>query len=171
MDTDPKTGRDLWVLPMIGDRKPTVFVNTSYGEWNGQFSSDGRWVAYQSNESGRNGVYVRPFASVPAAPGGQWQVSTNGGMMPRWRRDSRELYYVAGDAKLVAAPVQASGTGFQAGTSVPLFQTQIVGGVTTTSRTGYVAAADGRFLIFNATGNQSTPPITLVVNWTAGLKK
>ena len=91
--------------------------------------------------------------------------------MPRWRRDGRELYYVAGDAKLMAAPVQVSGTAFEAGTPVPLFQTQIVGGLTTTARTVYVAAADGRFLIFNATTDQPTPPITLIVNWTAALKK
>ena len=76
MDTDPKTGRDLWVLPMTGDRKPTVFVNTSFSEWNGQFSPDGRWVAYQSDASGRNEVHVRPFAAASGAPGGQWQVST-----------------------------------------------------------------------------------------------
>ena len=135
---------------------------------NGQFSPDGRWVAFQSDESGRSEVYVRPFPG----PGGQWQVSTNGGLMPRWRRDGRELYYVAGDEKLMAVPAQTSGTKFEAGAPVPIFQTQIVGGLTTASRTAYAVAGDGRFLIFNAIGDQRTsPPITLVVNWAAGLKK
>ena len=72
----PKTADDLWVLPMVGDRKPLVFLKTTFDERNGAFSPDGRWVAYQSNESGRREIYVRPFPG----PGGQWQVSTAGGI-------------------------------------------------------------------------------------------
>src|SRR5439155_18590961 len=85
---DLKTGSDLWVLPLGGDRKSFAFLNTKFSETQGQFSPDGRWVAYQSDESGRQEIYVRPF---PAAAG-QWQISTSGGIQARWRRDGKELY-------------------------------------------------------------------------------
>jgi Tol biopolymer transport system component len=98
---DPQTNADLWVLPLEGDRTPWVLLKTPFSERHGTFSPDGRWVAYQSNESGRNEIYIRPFAG-PAASGasasqvgGQWQVSTAGGTFPRWRRDVRELYYLS----------------------------------------------------------------------------
>ena len=94
---------DLWVLPLFGDRKPFPFVATSVNKGNGQFSPDGRWVAYQSNESGRYEVYVQPFPG----PGGKWQVSTDGGIAPRWRRDSKELFYIAPNGKLMAVPIRA----------------------------------------------------------------
>ena len=86
---DPQTDRDLWVLPMEGDRTPWVFLKTPFDERNASLSPDGRWVAYQSNESGRTEIYVRPFAAPAAsdaaalAAGGKWQVSTAGGVDPR----------------------------------------------------------------------------------------
>jgi len=94
------------VLPVAdnqkpGDRKPYAFLSTPFNEQGGVFSPDGRWVAYQSNESGRDEIYVRPFPG----PGGQWQVSTAGGSDPRWRPDGKELYYLAPDLKLMAAAV------------------------------------------------------------------
>jgi len=82
LSNGPQTARDLWVLPMTGDRKPFPFVKTKFDEWRGKFSPDGRWVTYQSNESGRFEIYVRPFPG----PGGQWQVSTAGGISPLWSR-------------------------------------------------------------------------------------
>ena len=82
---------DLWAAPMAGDRKPFPVVQTPFDETAGQFSPDGRWVAYQSNESRPVQIYVRPFPG----PGGPWQVSTAGGSQPRWRPDGKELFYVA----------------------------------------------------------------------------
>src|SRR6266571_8027514 len=102
---NPKTGRDLWVLPLTADRKPQVFVNTAFDDWNGQFSPDGRWVAYQSNQSGRDEIYVRPFPDVNA---GRWQVSTGGGAKPLWARNGRELFYLvpsAGGSTLMRASI------------------------------------------------------------------
>ena len=151
---DPKTATtDLWVLPMSGanasparsasatagslnegrshqeldgDRKPFVFLQTNFNERKGQFSPDSHWVAYQSNESGREEIYVRPFPG----PGGQWQVSTEGGIWVRWRPDGKELYYIAPDNKLMAVPITTQGATLEPGTPAALFQTRIVGGGT-----------------------------------------
>ena len=92
-EQDPKTGMDLWILPVGGDRKPYPFVNTSFREWFGEFSRDGRWIAYESNESGRSEIYLRPFPG----PGGKWQVSTQGGARPEWSRDGKELFFFEAD--------------------------------------------------------------------------
>ena len=97
----PKTGLDLWALPLAGDRKPFPVLQTPFDETSGQFSPDGRWVAYQSNESKTMQIYVRPFPGS----GGQWQVSTEGGSQPRWGPDGKELFYVAPDARLMAVPI------------------------------------------------------------------
>src|SRR5262245_42080692 len=96
------------------EQKPVIVTNTPFAESNGQFSPDGRWVAYPTNESGRFEIVVQPFPE----PTGKWQVSTGGGTAPRWRADGRELYFIAPDGKLMAAPVAASGLTFQAGTPV-----------------------------------------------------
>jgi Tol biopolymer transport system component len=83
-----KGATDLWLLPLFGDQKPTPFIQTEFNESQGRFSPDGRWVAYISNESGPFQIYVQSFPSS----GGKWQVSTNGGAQPQWRRDGKELF-------------------------------------------------------------------------------
>ena len=159
---DPKTGYDLWVLPLDGDRKPFPFLNAAYEELNGQFSPDGRWVAYQSNESGRHEIRVRPF---PGA-GGHSLVSAVGGIAPRWSRDGKALYYVAPDATLMAAPIAAKGATLEPGTPVPLFRSRIRGeGTELYLREQYDVAGDGRFLINVTTSDGFTSPLTLLVNW------
>ncbi len=107
-----------------GERKPIPFVVTQADETFGQFSPDGQWIAYSSDESGRREVYVQGFAPdrVPAAAGGKWLMSTAGGDKPRWSRDGKELYYIAPDRKLMAVPVKL-GPPFQPGIAVPLFET------------------------------------------------
>ena len=104
-------GIDLWVLPMTGTRKPFAFLQSSFNKVWGQFSPDGRWVAYQSNESGQNEIYVRRFV-VPgnatdstAAQAAQWQVSTAGGVYPTWRADGKELFYIDPAGMMMAAPI------------------------------------------------------------------
>ncbi|MBN1491019.1 MAG: PD40 domain-containing protein [Phycisphaerae bacterium] len=152
------------MLPLFGERKPVPFVNTSFDEGNGQFSPDGRWVAYQSNESGRDEVYVQPFPG----PGGKWQVSTGGGVMARWRPDGRELFYIASDGKLMAAPIQVAGQSLEAGAPVALFLTRNMG----EKRTQYAVTRDGQRFLINIPVEESTAsPIIIVTNWTAGLKK
>jgi Tol biopolymer transport system component len=168
MQMDPKTGDDLWVLPLFGERKPFPYVNTSFNEANGQFSPDGRWVAYQSDESGQIEIYVRPFPG----PGGKWQISTGGGIEPRWRRDGKELFYIAPDGKLMAAPTQGAGQTVEAGAAVALFQTRIVGGGQYRLKQQYAVAPDGQRFLINITAADATAsPITIVTNWAHALKK
>ncbi len=186
---DPQTSNDLWVLRMEGDRKPFVFLKTNFDERRATFSPDGRWVAYMSSESGPYEIYVRPFLQgglqVQPAPvsgtasgtmsgsgaGGQWQVSTSGGHSPRWRADGKELYYIAPDGKLMAAPIAASGATVEPGTPRALFQTRIFGGGTVTNLGIYYdVSSDGRFLIDTGL-EDSASPITLLQNWNPDAKK
>jgi serine/threonine protein kinase/Tol biopolymer transport system component len=185
---DPQTNRDLWVLPMEGDRTPWVFLKTPFDERNGTFSPDGRWVAYQSNETGRQEIYVRPFAKPAASvagvtaaersvrpqpdlAGGQWQVSTNGGVFPRWRRDGKELYYLGPTGAMMAAPIAATGSSVAPGPPVALFATRILGGgVDAQQGRQYDVAPDGRFLI-NTVLDEASAPITLLQNWNPAVKK
>ncbi len=174
---DPQTNRDLWVLPLEGDRTPRVFLKTPFDERNGTFSPDGRWVAYESNESGRSEIYVRPFTG-PAASGasgsqvgGQWQVSTAGGIFPRWRRDGGELYYLAPDGAMMAAPVTVAGVTLAPGAPVALFPTRVYGGgMDIAQGRQYDVTRDGRFLI-NTVLDEAAAPITLLMNWTPDAKK
>jgi hypothetical protein len=150
--------RDLMVLPLTGDRKPFPFLSTPFDEQQGVFSPDGKWVAYQSDESGRDEIYVRPFPG----PGGQWQVSTGGGTMPRWRADGKELFYLAPDGKLMAAAVVAQGATFVPGTPEALFQTHTP---PRANKQQYDVARDGRFLINTELESTTNEPIHLLMNW------
>jgi Tol biopolymer transport system component len=164
-EDDPKTGTDIWALPMTGtNRTPVVVANTPSSEVTGQFSPDGRWVAYDTNESGQFQIVVQPFPN----PGGRSQISTGGGTSPRWRADGQELYFVAPDGKLMAAVIHASASSFEAETPVPLFQTRMnnIG-----SKQQYAVAPDGRFLINQIMDDASATPITLILNWRPGKEK
>lgn len=171
---DPKTGTDLWVLPLTGERKPFAVLQSSFDEIEGQFSPDGRWLAYASNESGRYEIYIRTFPEA----GGQWQISVAGGVQPRWRRDGRELFYVAPDTRLMAVPIRLAPDKqtLEAGAPVALFPTRLAtgGNIATAlslARAQYAVAPDGRFLMNIAADDVVTSPITVVLNWTAGLTK
>jgi eukaryotic-like serine/threonine-protein kinase len=157
---DPKSGTDLWVLP-LETRRPFVFLKTDANELWGQFSPDGRWVAYQSNETGRYEIYVRPFPDS----GGPIPVSTAGGVYPRWSRDGKELYFIAPDAKLLGARIRATGSTVEPGAPEILFQTQRVGGgLNVIGRSHqYDVTADGRFLVNAA--EPDAAPITLMLHW------
>jgi hypothetical protein len=161
--------QDLWIVPMAGDRKPIPFLVTPADETFGQFSPDTKWIAYSSDESGRREVYVQGFVPdhVPAAGIGKWQISNAGGDQPRWRRDGKELYYIALTGKMMAVPVKSTATTFEPGVPIPLFDTHARGFAP------YDVAPGGRFLLNTIIEDASanTSPITVVLNWTAGLKK
>ena len=151
-----------------------MFLATPFDERNGQFSPDGRWVAYDSNETGRVETYVRPFVppdatgTPAAAAGGQRQVSTAGGTMPMWRPDGTELYYLNPAGEMMAAPITVVGDTLEPGAPVVLFPTRIVGGgVERQIGRQYDVAADGRFLINMELDDATAAPITLIQNWRA----
>jgi serine/threonine protein kinase len=158
------SGNDLWILPLAGDKKPYRFLATPAEEMQGNFSPEGHFVAYTSNESGKFEVYVETFPRSER----KWPVSINGGYEPRWSPDGREMYYLSEDRKLMAVSI---GAGPSFGVPVALFQTRVPAGVSA-NRTHYVPSRDGkRFLVNTLSGDRSPTPITVVLNWTVGLKK
>jgi serine/threonine protein kinase len=159
-ESDPKNGADLWALSMTSnDRKRVDIAQSSAAEErNGQFSPDGRWVAYETNESGVFQIVVQPFP----VPSGKRQVSIAGGSYPRWRADGKELYFIAPDNKLMAATVRISEASFESETPVALFPLRILGG--NLSKHQYAVSADGRFLINDVIDVSSSRPITLILH-------
>jgi Tol biopolymer transport system component len=171
---DSKTADDLYALPMTGEKKPIALVNTTAQDTQGQLSPDGRWLAYTSNESGGYAVYVQPFGPGFEKPiTGKWQISTAGGTQPRWRGDGKELYYVAPDRKLMAVEIRSTATTFDRGTPQTLFESRSDVVPLNPNVWGYMPSPDGkRFLIQTAPGAAGeAPPLTVVVNWLAAVKK
>jgi Tol biopolymer transport system component/predicted Ser/Thr protein kinase len=155
---------DLWILPLSGERKPERFLQTSFSEDSPAFSPDDRWVAYNSDASGRFEVYVRSFPG----PGGQFQISRNGGWAPKWRGDGKEIFFLALDGTMMAADI-TPGKELQAGVPHALFPTQLLKG---SDRHSYAVTKDGkRFLLRVPDQRQVTVPITIVLNWPATAKK
>jgi Tol biopolymer transport system component/predicted Ser/Thr protein kinase len=155
---------DIQVLPLTGDRKPVPFLETQHGESQARFSPDGRWVAYTSNESRRSEVYVRPFTVPGAAPtvDGKWQVSRNGGNTPAWRDDGRELIFRSLPGSPMGVDVKPMPTTFHAGIPRQLFPIPPV---------PWAVTGDGqRFLVSMPPPGGVQAPITVVLNWEAGLK-
>jgi Tol biopolymer transport system component len=161
---DPKTNWDIWALPTFGDGKPIPVVRSAFNDNNAYLSPDGRYILYQSNESGRGEVYVQSFPG----PGGKWQVSSEGGNDASWRSDGREIFYRTPAQQLMVVEV-AGGAEFVAGIPKPLYPAAFQTG---TMRTKYAAAADGqRFLVLSPLGRDAMTPMTIVVNWAADLAK
>ncbi|HEY6904954.1 MAG TPA: hypothetical protein VI216_11650, partial [Candidatus Acidoferrales bacterium] len=166
----------VWALPLHGgaaDRKPVPVASSNADEAMGRFSPDGRWVAYESNESGGYEIYVRPF-DVSSGPGsspargrpvtGKWMVSKGGGGSPLWRGDGKELFYLSPDGMAMAVEVSTSGV-FQAGVPKPLFR--VPAGLVF-----WDVSSDGkRFLLPAPSAATSATPFTVVLNWQAALKK
>ncbi|HET9358437.1 MAG TPA: hypothetical protein VFO58_01745, partial [Vicinamibacterales bacterium] len=155
----PKTGSDLLMLPLEGDKKPMPIASGSFNESDGRFSPDVRYVAYVSDESGRNEVYVQTFP--PAA--GKWQVSAGGGTRPRWRRDGRELFFLASDGALMSVAIQQSGpAALRLGVPQPLTSLRGAG--------DFEISPDGaRILAKTALRRQGDNELQIVLNWAAEL--
>ncbi len=162
---DPGTGADLFALPVKpveADPHPLVLAQTKWNEDQGQFSPDGHWVAYTSNETGLSEIYVIPFP--PAANGGKWMVSKGGGVMPRWRRDGKALFYVSEDWKMMEVKVTTSPV-FQSGTPRALFDTQMVDTGIRTGPMSWDIAPDGnRFLIISENAADASS-LNVILNW------
>ena len=166
----PETGGDLAVLPMTGDHKPSVLLATPNFEVWPRFSPDGHWVAYTSNESSPAEVYVRPFEPGPGSGASRlgserWQISTAGGIMPIWRRDGRELFFLGPAGEMMASTIEVNGATLTSGTPVKLFDTRVLGGGTDNAMgRQYDVSSDGRFLV-NEVPEAEVSPITLIQNW------
>ncbi len=163
-DISPITGSDLWILPMLEKHKPYPVVHTQFNEMFSQFSPDGKWIAYTSDETGRPEVYIQSF---PVATTSKRQISTAGGGEPIWRHDQKELFYLSADRKMVSVLMND-----QIEPELPsvLFQTSL-SPPTVSSAVGrqYAVSADGqRFLL----GRTITRPASfhIVMNWTKLLK-
>jgi Tol biopolymer transport system component len=152
------TRQEIWAAPLSGDRQafPVVPPGTFYSNAP-RFSPDGKWVAYQSNESGRVEVYVVPFRGGQ----GKWQVSTSGGGFPIWRRDGKEIFYVSADGVLSAVPIVAGSDQIQPGKPQALFRMPA---------DAYDVSPDGKRFLLDVVGDQNVKPITVVLNWAADLK-
>ena len=166
------TAADLWALPLDGEPAPMPVAQSQFDEAQGQFSPDGRWIAYASNETGRYEIWVQPFP----ATGTRWQVSLDGGSFPRWQHDGSELFFIHPDNTLMAVPIRAGSeaNAFDYQAPEALFATQLVtagtnifpGGPYSTAQ--YAVGADGAFLI--NVDIVDTSPINIVLNWPAGLE-
>jgi serine/threonine-protein kinase len=161
------TTTDVMTLTLDKDHRVQPLVQTQFSELNGEISPDGRWLAYQSNDSGQVEIFVRPFPEVNT---GHWQVSTGGGTRPLWARNGQELFYLAPDGVLMSVPVER-GTTWTAGTPAKLINAPYYGAGT--ARTYDVSPDGKRFLTIKQGGSDQTPPPTSIVvvqNWLEELK-
>jgi len=162
--SDPKTNIDIWALPLFDRQNPFPLVQSAANESGGVLSPDGRWLAYHSDESGRYEVYIQSFPGG----GGKQRISTGGGVWPCWRGDGKELYYRALDDKLMAAPVTGQAS-LSVGPPVTLFEFRS-GGLP--DQPYFSMDHDGqRFLLNAIVETETNSPLTVVVNWMAGMKK
>jgi Tol biopolymer transport system component len=164
-EADARTKLDILVLPLFGDRKPLPILKTPFNEKEARFSPDGRWIAYVSDESGKNEVYVQPFQTSGQSSGERWTISTAGGSQPVWRRDGKELFYLASDNKLMAVPIKTSAR-FEVGSPATLFKTEPA------AEHAYDVTDDGqRFLINTNVTTAKALPVMAVINWSASLRR
>jgi Tol biopolymer transport system component len=157
---------DVWVYPIAEPAKAYPLIQGASWESSGQFSPDGRWIAYRSMESGRAEVYVTPFSGE----GARWQISTEGGTAPRWSPDERTLYFFSLQQQFMAASVGGRGSKFQVGETRPLFQMNVFVGPRI-GIPGYDVAPDGKRFLVNSAGEAGEARVVLVTNWDAGLPK
>ncbi len=168
---------DLWVLPITGkpgEAKGAPFVSSQFQNADARFSPDGRWVAYTSNESGRNEVYVRPFTpgGSSMAGDGKWMISNAGGAQPKWSRDGKKLFYWQETGKLMAVDVDTAGSALKAGVPAPMFDLPIGGPGLGSLISFWDMTPDGSQILANtALASAANAPITVVLNWQAALKR
>ena len=167
------TRADIWALPLTGERKPFPLLEEPFSEFEPRISPDGRWLAYNSEVTGRDEIYVRPL-SADWKLGEPTQVSTSGGIHPRWRRDGKELFYVSApdntlESRLMAVAVRSSRATFEVGAPTALFEVAMFPGALSGE---YDVTADGqRFLVGTVEGVVSPSSVSLILDWDAGLPR
>ena len=156
-----ETNWDIWAMPMSGDRKPFPVVRTKFEERDAAFSPDGKWIAYQSDESSQFEIYVQQYPSG----GERSRISTHGGVQPRWRQDGRELFYLSLDGRLVSAPIAVSSSGaVQVSSPVPLFAAP-VGSLRDIALHHYIVSGDGQRFLLDTLVEEAVSPIIVILNW------
>lgn len=166
---DPKTGGDIWYVPLTGtDRTPKAFINTPFNQSNAHLSSDGRWVAYQSNESGQNEIFVQPFP----ATGQRIPISVDTGVQPRWRADGKELIYATIRRVFMRSDVRVTGSMLEASKPERMFV------LADGANNNYFLTRDGQRFLIASTPDALTSgfaadslPLTVITNWTAAFKQ
>jgi len=162
---------DIFALPLEGDKTPMPLTKTRFEEGNARFSPDGKWIAYQSNETGRFEIWAQPFPSS----GERVQISTTGGAQAQWGPQGKELFYIGIDEGLMAVPLRVSSDNktLEPGPARALFLTRIPGGAVLGGglRQQYVVSPDGQRFLMRTVVDDAPTPITLILNWTAALKK
>jgi eukaryotic-like serine/threonine-protein kinase len=161
LGVDAQGKASIWVLPMFGDHKAYPLISNDFNNTFSQFSPDGHWVAYDSNESGRDEIYAVAFPN----PTARFQISTAGGANVQWRPDGKELYYTDADNKIMAVDIASHGDALQIGTPHALWQPRLQ-----TVNPPY-ATTDGKRFLANELPLQSTSHLSLTLNWNAELKK
>ena len=157
---------ELWYLSWP-ERIAKPLLQANWTVRNAQFSPDGRWIVYASNESGRMEIYVSPFLSGS----GKWQVSTGGGQEPRWRQDGKELFYVSQEGRMMAVSVKL-GASFEAGSPVAMFQTHRRQPISSQDSFSYDVSGDGqRFLVITKMDEANAAPLSILLNWASEMEK
>ena len=161
----------IWLLPMLGDHKPYPFLQHRGSQAFGTFSPDGKWVAYQSDETGQQEIFVVPFPG----PGGRWQVSKGGGGQPFWPR-GKEIFYVSNDFQTIAVAFDIQGTSFLVGKARRLFGGNIsIGGslgLNADASASIDVSDDGkRWLVTAPVDERNASPLILLTDWASRLKK
>jgi Tol biopolymer transport system component/predicted Ser/Thr protein kinase len=154
---------DIYGVPLQGDRKPFPIISNHFFNVDPAVSPDGKWLAYDADPTGRAEIYVSRFPDGT----GKWQVSVDGGTVPRWSRDGKELFFISLDRQLVRVPVSASGNSFQPGTPAVLFRTNAM----SSNGFSWQITPDGQRFVIVGLDQQDSQPVVLVVNWQAELKK
>jgi eukaryotic-like serine/threonine-protein kinase len=161
-----RRANELWYCSWP-ERVPKPLLLEKWTARNAQFSPDGRWVAYASNETGNMEIYVSSFPNAD----GKWQVSTTGGQEPRWRGDGKELFYLSAEGKMMAVAIKA-GASFEAGSPVALFQTHRRAPVSAQDFFSYDVTADGqKFLVLTKVNESNAAPLSILLNWSSELEK
>jgi len=163
---DRSSGGHIWLLPLTGDRRPIPFLHTREREYDGQFSPDGRWMAFVSEETGGRQVYVAGLsaAAPEQGPTSRWQISSTPGILPRWRGDGRELFYLGVDNRIMVAAISTRGSDLAVDSVRPLFTVN-----PQLTRSAYDVTSDGQRFLVNTLGDREQLPMTIVVNWPSAL--
>lgn len=160
-----KSGFDIWALPMRGNSRagdPFPVVQTEYAERDGQFSPDGKWIAYESDRSGTSGIYLHPFPG----PGQEQLISKGGGVQARWNPKRNELFYISLDGRLMSVPIRFTPAGSVEVTDPsPLFQTRMGPVFWGVHKQQYLVSSDGERFLISTIAENVLSPIHLILNW------